>query len=84
MDRDNNTTLSQTWAAMEDLLQTGKVNAIGLSNCTKSEVEEVLRSAKHKPDVMQIELHPFLQQSEYVKWLQSHDIQVTAYSPLCV
>jgi len=80
--RDNETTLAQTWAEMEKALEAGKVKNIGLSNFTKSEVEEVLRTAKHKPDAMQIELHPYLQQTEFVEWLQSKGIEVTAYSPL--
>lgn len=79
--RDTETTLAQTWAEMEKLLDSGKVKNIGLSNFTKSEVEEVLRTAKHKPDVIQLELHPYLQQADYVKWLQSQGIEVTAYSP---
>lgn len=80
--RDNDTTLEQTWREMEKAFESGKVKAIGISNFTRSEVEEVLRTAKHKPDVMQIELHPYLQQTAFVEWLQGQDIQVTAYSPL--
>ena len=80
-ERDDETTLAQTWSEMEKAFDSGKVKAIGISNFTRSEVEEVLKTAKHKPDVMQIELHPYLQQTELVEWLQSQDIQVTAYSP---
>ena len=42
----------------EALLETGKVRNIGLSNFTKSEVENVLKSAVHKPDFIQLEIHP--------------------------
>ncbi|KAL7414853.1 NADP-dependent oxidoreductase domain-containing protein [Mrakia frigida] len=78
---DRSVTLGQTWAAMEDLLATGKVRNIGISNMIQSEVEEILKTAKHVPDAIQLEIHPFLQQAEYVKWLQSKGIVVTAYSP---
>lgn len=81
-ERDNETTLAQTWAKMEDALEKGKVKNIGISNFTKSEVEELLQTAKHVPDVMQIETHPFLQQQAYIDWLVSKGIIVTAYSPL--
>lgn len=96
--------LNDTWAAMEKLLDTGKVKSIGISNMIQSEVEQILKTAKHKPDSIQIEacpsdpcfepfglradlnypepqLHPYLQQGKYVKWLQSKGIAVTAYSP---
>lgn len=82
MVRDRETTLAQTWAEMEKALESGKVKNIGISNFTKSEIEEVLRVAKHKPDCLQIELHPYLQQQELVDYCQSQGIAVTAYSPL--
>ncbi|KAG9094454.1 hypothetical protein FRC06_010788, partial [Ceratobasidium sp. 370] len=78
---DRGVTHNQTWSAMEALLETGKVRNIGLSNFTKSEVENVLKTAVHKPDFIQIEIHPYLQQTEYVKWLQGQGIVVEAYSP---
>lgn len=53
---DKSVTLGQTWAAMEQLLDTGKVKAIGVSNMIKSEVEEILKTAKHKPDAIQLEV----------------------------
>jgi len=81
MQRDTETTISQTWAKMEELLEKGKVRNIGISNFTKSEIEELLRDAKKKPDITQIETHPYLQQAEFVKWLQDQGIEVTAYSP---
>lgn len=80
--RDTETTLAQTWAEMEKLLEKGKVKNIGISNFTRSEVEELLKTAKHKPDAIQIELHPYLQQKEFVEWCQSLGMVVTAYSPL--
>jgi len=80
--RDTETTLAQTWAEMEKLLEKGKVKNIGISNFTRSEVEELLKTAKHKPDAIQIELHPYLQQKEFVEWCQSQGMVVTAYSPL--
>jgi len=78
---DTEVTHQQTWSGMEALLETGKVRNIGLSNFTKSEVENVLKVAVHKPDFIQLEIHPYLQQTEYVKWLQGQGIVVEAYSP---
>ncbi|CCO29605.1 aldehyde reductase (AKR1), putative [Rhizoctonia solani AG-1 IB] len=78
---DRGITHNETWRAMEDLLETGKVRNIGLSNFTRAETENVLKTAVHKPDFIQIEVHPYLQQTEYIKWLQSQGIVVEAYSP---
>ncbi|KAG8715883.1 hypothetical protein FRC08_010058 [Ceratobasidium sp. 394] len=78
---DREVTHNQTWSAMEALLETGKVRNIGLSNFTRSEVENVLKTAVHKPDFIQLEIHPYLQQTDYVKWLQGQGIVVEAYSP---
>lgn len=41
----------------------------------------VLKTAKHKPDLLQIELHPYLQQNDLVAFAQKQGIVVTAYSP---
>ncbi|KAH7341584.1 aldehyde reductase-like protein [Rhizoctonia solani] len=78
---DRGVTHNETWKAMEALLETGKVRNIGLSNFIRSETENVLKTAVHKPDFIQIEVHPYLQQTEYIKWLQSQGIVVEAYSP---
>lgn len=48
---------SETWAAMEKLLDTGKVKAIGVSNYSIPILEELLKTAKVVPAVNQIELH---------------------------
>jgi diketogulonate reductase-like aldo/keto reductase len=54
----DDTPFTETWAEMEKLLASGKVKNIGVSNFTRGEVEELLKTATHKPDVNQIELHP--------------------------
>jgi hypothetical protein len=46
---DRSVSLSDTWAAMEKLLEGGKVKNIGISNMIQSEVEEILKGAKHGP-----------------------------------
>lgn len=53
---DKSVSLNETWAAMEDLLATGKVKTIGICNMIQSEVEQILKTAKHKPDIMQMEV----------------------------
>jgi alcohol dehydrogenase (NADP+) len=54
---DKSVTISETYAAMEALLASGKTRNIGISNFTRSEVEELLKTAKVKPSNIQLELH---------------------------
>lgn len=70
----------ETWKALEELKKAGKVKNIGISNFSKREVERLLQSADIKPAVIQMEVHPHLAQVEYISWLQSQGLHVTAYS----
>lgn len=79
--RDNSVTLQETWSYMEKALESGKTKNIGISNYTRSEVETLLKSAKHRPDNIQLELHPYLSQLSFTDWLHAQGITVTAYSP---
>ncbi|OJJ49622.1 hypothetical protein ASPZODRAFT_88923 [Penicilliopsis zonata CBS 506.65] len=69
-----------TYKAMEKLLETGKVKAIGVSNFSKAELEHLLQNTKVVPAVHQIECHPWLQQKAFTEWLKSKGIHVTHYS----
>ncbi|KAL2683394.1 hypothetical protein Neosp_007864 [[Neocosmospora] mangrovei] len=71
-----------TYAAMEKLLETGKVRAIGVSNFTKDRLDKLLSKTTTVPAVNQIEAHPYLQQPELFDYCKSKGIQLTAYSPL--
>lgn len=66
---------------MEKLLQTGKVKAIGVSNCSKAEVEHILKNTSVVPAVHQMECHPWLQQQAFTTWHREKGIHVTHYSP---
>lgn len=71
-----------TYAAMEKLLATGKVRAIGVSNFTVGRLQDLLAKTKVVPAVNQIEAHPYLQQPALVDFCQAKGILVEAYSPL--
>jgi methylglyoxal/glyoxal reductase len=72
----------ESWRALEQVLADGKARAIGVSNYTLRHLQELLDHAKVPPAVNQVELHPFLQQRELVKFCRSQNIVVEAYSPL--
>jgi glycerol 2-dehydrogenase (NADP+) len=46
-----------TWAAMEKLLETGKVKNLGVANFSIPNLERLLKTAKVVPAVNQVELH---------------------------
>ncbi|KAI8952742.1 NADP-dependent oxidoreductase domain-containing protein [Xylaria longipes] len=71
-----------TWRAMEELLASGKTRSIGVSNWTIAGLKKLLSFAKVKPQVNQVEVHPFLPNGKLIEFCQAHDIVVEAYSPL--
>ncbi|KIJ22069.1 hypothetical protein PAXINDRAFT_165368 [Paxillus involutus ATCC 200175] len=75
-----NIPMSETWGAMEELVDEGLVKNIGLSNCQGSLILDVLRYAKYEPQVLQVELHPYLAQDALVQLCNTLGIAVTAYS----
>ncbi len=74
--------IRETWAAMEQLVSSGLVEAIGVANFTGAMLIDLLSYARLKPAVNQIELHPYNAQSRLVEFCQAQEIVVTAYSPL--
>jgi diketogulonate reductase-like aldo/keto reductase len=71
-----------TWRAMEEIYNSGKARAIGVSNWTIPQLKKMLQFAKVKPAVNQIEIHPFLPNEELVNFCFENDILPEAYSPL--
>ncbi|PPJ57392.1 hypothetical protein CBER1_01393 [Cercospora berteroae] len=69
------------WLAMEKLLKTGKVKAIGMSNFSRGEMEGVLEKGNIVPAVHQMELHPYLAQHDFTAWHKQHNIQLIQFSP---
>lgn len=66
---------------MEALITNGKVKAIGVSNFSKKEIQRVVENSEITPAVHQMEIHPWLQQTEFMKFHQESGIHVTQYSP---
>ena len=72
----------ETWKALIKLLRNGKVNAIGVSNYSISELKETIQSSDIVPVINQVEFHPFLYQKELLRFCMSNSILLEAYSPL--
>jgi methylglyoxal/glyoxal reductase len=71
-----------TWKEMEEIYQSGRAKAIGVSNFQVHHLEDILRDSQIVPAVNQIEFHPLLVQPELLKFCQEHKIQVEAWAPL--
>ena len=67
---------------MEKAYQEGKVKAIGLSNFTKEQIEEILTQCEVKPAVLQTEVHPYSQEKELKRFLADQGIVIQAWYPL--
>ncbi len=73
---------ADTWRAMEELQQEGLIRSIGVSNFWPDHLDELLKTAKVRPAVNQIEYHPGYQQTQVLNYCQQHDIVLQAWSPL--
>lgn len=71
----------QTYKAMEKLIPSGETKAIGISNFSKSDLVRLLEGTSIVPAVHQMELHPWLQQTEFHRYHTAMGIHVTQYSP---
>jgi methylglyoxal/glyoxal reductase len=76
----------ETWKAMLELLQKGKTRAIGVSNYTIGDLQDIFQNSKGDPVVApavnQVEFHPFLYQNELLQFCKNNNIKLEAYSPL--
>jgi methylglyoxal/glyoxal reductase len=70
-----------TWAFFETLYEEGKVRAIGVSNFQKHHILDLYETAKIKPMVNQVELHPGLSQVPLQTFLKSEGIAIESYGP---
>ena len=72
----------RTWRQMERLVDLGLVRHIGTSNMTIPKLKLVLRDARIKPAVNEMELHPHLQQNELFEFVRASGMQPVGYCPI--
>ena len=73
---------AESWKAMEELVEAGRIRAIGISNFRPHHIEALLKTAKIAPQVNQIRLCPGDTQDETVAYCREHQMVLEAYSPL--
>ena len=79
---DHDVTLLDTWKAMESLVDHGKCRAIGLSDIGLKELKPIYESARIKPTVVQVEAHPYLPETELLRFCKEKGIVFLAFAPL--
>lgn len=72
----------ETWRALEEAHDAGKLKAIGLSNFKVEHLQNLLPHCRIKPMVNQLRLHPGVKQEETVALSREHGMAIEAWSPL--
>lgn len=69
------------YRALEDLYDTGKLRAIGVSNFYPDRLVDLASFARIAPMVNQVEIHPYHQQTEALSWMEKYHAQPEAWAP---
>jgi diketogulonate reductase-like aldo/keto reductase len=67
---------------MELIHASGRARSIGVSNFTETHLKTILKTAKVKPAINQVEFHPCIDQRSLLAFAKQHDIRVAAFSSL--
>lgn len=70
------------WRDMEKAVEEGKVRSIGLSNFESERLEEVLNASRIKPAVLQVECHPYYQQTALKKRISPYGTAIECWYPI--
>ncbi|MDJ0323814.1 aldo/keto reductase [Cryobacterium sp. PH31-AA6] len=72
----------ETWRAMEEMLASGRVKSIGVSNFQRHHLQRLFDETGTVPAVNQIEVHPYLAQDDLRAFNSEHGIATEAWSPI--
>ena len=67
---------------MEKAYSEGKVKALGLSNFPEEDLKWILENAQVKPQMVQVEAHPYFPQTQLKKFLAQTGMGLMAWYPL--
>lgn len=73
---------AESWKAMEELVDAGRIRAIGVSNFLPHHLDKLAKTARIAPQVNQIRLCPGDTQDETVAYCRERGMVIEAYSPL--
>ena len=70
------------YKAMEEAYKAGKVKALGLSNFPQEQIQDVIDHCEIKPQMVQVEAHPYYPQTELKAYLAKYEMVLMAWYPL--
>lgn len=73
----------KTWSDMCEAKENGFVKKIGICNINMRVYRKLFKNDIEKPDVVQLERHPYNVCDELIAYLSEKNIRCMAYSPLC-
>ncbi|XP_021353539.1 alcohol dehydrogenase [NADP(+)] A-like isoform X2 [Mizuhopecten yessoensis] len=82
LDHDGPVDFEGVWKEMEKLVDEGKAKSIGVSNFNVAQVERIMKCARIKPVVNQVECHAYFPQNKLEAAMKKHNIAIMAYSPI--
>jgi 2,5-diketo-D-gluconate reductase A len=71
-----------TWRTLEEFKGDGRSRSVGVSNFQVDHLERLAAECNVVPAVNQIELHPYLLNSEVAGYCRAHGIAIEAWSPI--
>ena len=80
--------IKESWMVLEDILSgkikelKGRIRFIGVSNHDINHLKMIIEGRKIKPFANQIEITPFYQRLELVKYCKNHNINIIAHTSL--
>jgi alcohol dehydrogenase (NADP+) len=78
----NDISLSETWLGLIDLKNKGLTKHIGVSNFSIKKINQISEDSGVLPEVLQLELHPFLQQKNILDFANTKGVFLTGFCPL--
>jgi diketogulonate reductase-like aldo/keto reductase len=70
------------WRALEEAVDAGTIRSLGVSNFSADDLRTLLRTARIRPVVDQVELHPYWQQADLLPFLRAEGIVPEAWYPI--
>ena len=67
---------------MEDQVDAGRVESIGLSNFNSQQIEKIVKNARIKPANLQVEVHAYFQQKPLREFCEKNGISVCSFATL--
>lgn len=72
----------ECYKALEPLVKAGKTKALGVSNYSPADYEELMQGATIPPQVNTFEVNPMLYRKEWIDFFQGKGVVMQAYKPL--